>query len=137
MGYGYVVAGLIALAVIAGAGVKGYFLGREAREPEIVEMRLAIATAEAAAADAAIRGKAAAARAQAQYAAKAKVIRVEAENTRPIVEVIRRESVDCVVPPAFVGLWNGDAVDSAPGSAPGVNAAATGVADAEAKRKPR
>ena len=133
MFYGYVVAGLLALAAIAGAGVKGYFMGREAREPEIVELRTTIATAEAQALDAKLRGEAAAKRAKASYEAKAKIIRIEAEQSPRIVEVIRRESADCVVPPSFTGLWNGDAASSEAGSAPGVNGTAPGVAAPQGK----
>ena len=78
------------IALVAGAGFKGYLYGRESRESEVISLQTAIASAEAVARDAEERGKRAAAKAKADYAAKAKVIRIEAEN-RGLVETIRKE----------------------------------------------
>ena len=137
----YVVAILAALAVLAGVGAKGYLLGREAREPEIVEMRLVLAAAERAAAEAEAKGKKAAAAALASYRAKASVIRVEAENTPQIVEVIRRETpADCVLPPAYRRLWDGEsgsgeAADTARTDGTPVAVADAAQTAAEARRR--
>ena len=121
------------VALVAGAGFKGYLYGRESRESEVISLQTAIASAEAVARDAEERGKRAAAKAKADYAAKAKVIRIEAENTGPIIEVIRRESADCVVPPSFVGLWNGAPTGSEVGHTGRADAAAPAVAATEGK----
>ena len=136
----YVVGVFLALAIVAGAGVKGYLYGRESREDEVVELRAGMESARRFAEEARERGEAAAKRAKAQYEAKAKTIRIEAENTTKLVEVIRRETPgDCVLPPAFSRLWDGpgvgEAADSSGVDGPSVALAEVAESAAEARRR--
>lgn len=120
----YVLAALMALAVIGAAGVKGYLYGRESRESEITDLRVAINTSRAEADRAEKRARETAAQVSIEYRDRIVRIREAAPPPQIIERVVREASTatDCsIVPPSFVCLWNGTAsggvcAEGAPGT---------------------
>ncbi len=137
--------GLSALMVVGAVGLsyfKGHTAGAESREPEIVALHVAIEQAKAQAAEAEERAKQASARVVTEYRDRIVKVEKEAEVRTELVEVIRREAVNCELPGAYRELWDGPpSAGSDPAKpAPRVNAAPVPVADAaeaaaEAKRR--
>ena len=133
------VAALVGI-VLAGAGGfwKGWLVGRESREGEVIELRAQIGAAEAAANAAKEAANAAGKRAAQRVVERIRVVEAEAAQTPQIIErVVRETPADCRLPPAFRSLWDGPSSETLLYRPSGADVSAADLAEATVEARKR
>ena len=112
-------------------GLGAYYKGRDSRADEVAQYQAAIDRANSEAREAELRASKASARVVTEYRDRIKVIREQAPSRIELVEVVKREvDSDCMLPPSFIRLWDGEPSSSAPGENPErVDGASRSLAD--------